>query len=362
MATILIVDDNPGNLKAYKNAISDEFQDSNIITASNEEEAIKIINESVTLDVVVTDLMMKSETAGIDVLNAVQKRDPLIMVIIITAYEKILDRNDAFKKGAFDCLEKSSVGGPTINELIYKIKSAIFTRSVALESFESRRKIDSFKKYFDPGVFDKIKQNPELLTPKNRIVTIVFWDIRGFSSLSEILKADTSLIAGFLKEYLEASSKIIFSKQGVLDKFIGDGVMALFGAFDEKGENEEKNAIAAIEAAVALRREFNVILLKWEKIWQRVTADNIDIGLGCGIHTGEVLVGNLGTDNRDHFTAIGPHINLAARIESTAQKEEIRFSVTTKSRIDDHFRCTKIDTLKDVKNIKGSFDIFRINE
>lgn len=361
---ILLVEDKKKNREAYLGVLKDEFPSAQLLAAANDEEALRYIESEPDIDVVITDLSIDKDDSGMRILHATKQKDQLIMVIIITAYDDKLDRKEAFKLGAFDCLDKASPGVKTSNELVYKTRSAIHSRHIALKLLQSQRNIDFMRKYFDPLVFDMINKNPTILEPKNRIVTVVFWDIRGFSALSETLKAYPNLIATFLREYLEIASRVIFANNGVLDKFIGDGVMALFGSFDDYGNREQESQAAtnAIKSAVDFRSEFVKLYSKWKIDWQYHSAENIDIGLGCGIHTGEALVGNLGTEKRDHFTAVGPHVNLAARIESSSKSGEIRFSATTKSRVDGNFHIKKIETLKDIKNIRGNYDIFEITD
>jgi class 3 adenylate cyclase/DNA-binding NarL/FixJ family response regulator len=363
MANILLVDDNASNLEAYKLTLEDSGIATNIYEAKNEAEAKAILlDKDKFVDIVITDLMMVSETGGIDVLMAAKEKDPLIMVIIITAYEKKLDRYKAFDIGAFDCIEKGTPGVITGQEMVVKAKNAIRFRETAMNLLISQKRLDFLKRYFDPRVYGTIEKNPDLLIPKNRIVTIVFWDIRGFSLLSEILKGHPDLIAGFLREYFEMASQVIFKHQGVLDKFIGDGVMAIFGALNGKDKEGRQDAINAVGAALDMRREFQHIYSKWLAQWTLYSPQAIDIGIGCGIHTGEALVGNLGTEDRDHFTAIGPHVNLAARIESKSGKAQIRLSNSTRVRIDGHFNVNLTETLNDIKNIPGTFEIFEIIE
>jgi class 3 adenylate cyclase/CheY-like chemotaxis protein len=359
-SNILIVDDKEYNRKSYKLALEDAGLATNIFLASDENEAKKLICSQEQIDVIITDLMMLTETGGIEVLIAAKNQDPLIMVIIVTAYEKKLDRYKAFELGAFDCLEKGTPGVKTEQELVFKTRNALRFRETALNLIQSQKKLDFLKRYFDPRVYETIENNPDVLNPKNRTVTVVFWDIRGFSLLSEILKAHPSLIAGFLKEYLEAASNIIFKHQGVVDKFIGDGVMAIFGAFNGKDKEGKEDAVAAVKASLDLRNEFDVIYSKWIKDWRLYTPQAIDIGLGCGIHTGEALVGNMGTELRDHFTAVGSHVNFAARIEGRSEKGQIRVSSSTKPRIENFFNVKLVDTLTDIKNIPGTFEIFEI--
>src|SRR5262249_26556120 len=154
--------------------------------------------------------------------------------------------------------------------------------------------INFLRRYFDPGVFDTIEKDRSLLDLRLRTVTIGFWDIRGFSALCENLKAHPTLIAGFLREYCEAASRIIFKHCGLLDKFIGDGVMALFGVLQPKDDHGKSDALSAVCAAVDTQLAFTQIVKKWSEQWALYTPTKIDIGLGCGVHTGEVLVGNVG--------------------------------------------------------------------
>ena len=108
MITILIVDDYEKILLAYKLILEEEIENVNIITAKNEDEAIKIIQSDVKIDIIITDLTMDNEIGGIQILNESKKKDPLVMVIIITAYDKKLNRKEAFELGAFDCLSKAN--------------------------------------------------------------------------------------------------------------------------------------------------------------------------------------------------------------------------------------------------------------
>lgn len=360
MANILIVDDKDYNLKAYKLALEDAGLGGNIFTAKEENEAQKIINKVQTIDVIITDLVMLTEQSGMDVLRLAKQKDPLVMVIIVTAFEKKLDRYKAFELGAFDCLSKGTPGIKTESEIVAKTKTALQFRELAISQIENQKKLAFLKRYFDPKVFGIIDKNPELLNIQSKTLTIVFWDIRGFSKLCEILKAHPTLIAGFLREYFNEASNVIFKNQGVLDKFIGDGIMSLFGALNNKDKEGHQDAVNAVKAAFELKRCFENVLKNWMEQWVLYTPQTIDIGLGCGIHTGETLIGNMGTEIRDQFTALGPHVNFAQRIESRAIKGQILISATTNARIIGHFETKKIDTFTNVKNIPGEFDIFEV--
>jgi adenylate cyclase len=360
IANVLIVDDQEMNLKAYRLTLEDSGMNLNIFTAKDENQAKEIIRKVSRLDVVLTDLVMLSEQSGMEVLRAAKQKDPLVMVIIITAFDEKLRRYQAYELGAFDCISKGTPGIKTADEIVFKTRNALQFRELALHQIENRERILFLKRYFDPGVFEVIEKNPDLLKPRSKIVTIVFWDIRGFSRLSEILKAHPTLIAEFLKEYFKAASGVIFEHRGVLDKFMGDGIMAIFGALNDNENEGYEDAARAVNAAIILNQSFNTLLDKWTKEWELYTPHKIDIGLGCGIHTGETLVGNLGTEIRDQYTALGPHVNFTQRIESITPKGKIWLSASTKVRVEKHFRLKQVDTMTNIKNIEGKFDIFEI--
>jgi adenylate cyclase len=94
------------------------------------------------------------------------------------------------------------------------------------------------------------------------------------------------------------------------------------------------------------------------KQWTLYTPQKIEIGLGCGIHTGDVLVGNVGTDFRDQFTALGPHVNFAQRIEARAKGGEILLSQSTEARVRSAILAERVGEISDVKNVPGEFAIF----
>ena len=173
------------------------------------------------------------------------------------------------------------------------------------------------------------RANPAFWTPRERRITAAFWDIRGFSMLSKDLVGAEYAVASFLMEYNNKAVAAINRYSGVVDKFIGDGVMALFG-IDEQ-ESDAEAAARAICAADELRKEFDKLLSDHHLI--KVAAERIGkgkFGLGCGILSGRAIVGRFGEPPlRYHFTALGALVNLASRIESKAEAGEILFGHDT---------------------------------
>lgn len=359
MPNILIVDDEPENLKSLKRYLEDGNSSWVVSTAQNEEEVSSVLNERPP-DVVISDLVMATEQSGMNVLRQAKEKDPLIMVILITAFEKKLDRYRAFELGAFDCVQKNMPGIIAAEEILIKTKAALRFRELALEQIESQKRLTFLRRYFDPRVFGTIEKNPDLLNIRSLTLTICFWDIRGFSLLCEILKVHPTLLSGFLREYFTTAADVIFEHQGVLDKFIGDGVMGLFGALNHKDDEGRQDATNAVNAAIALKDRFGGVLTKWMTHWALYTPQTIDVGLGCGIHTGEVLVGNVGTEIRDQYTALGPHVNFAQRLEARSGKGQILISASTEARVRGHFVLENGGVINDVKNIPGEFRIFAV--
>jgi class 3 adenylate cyclase/ActR/RegA family two-component response regulator len=359
MPTILIVDDEAQNLSALKRELSDRSPGWTIHGAGSEAEAAALLKQH-AIDVVITDLVMGTEQSGMEVLRQAKAKDPLAMVILITAFEKHLDRYRAFELGAFDCVQKNMPGVIAAEEIFVKTQAAIRFRDLALQQIEDQRRLAFLRRYFDPRVFGLLEKNPDLLNIRSDTLTICFWDIRGFSRLCESLKAHPTLIAGFLKEYFEVAAKVIFEHHGVLDKYIGDGVMGLFGAINHKNDEGRQDAVHAVGAALDLQRDFDGVLKKWAEQWALYTPQIIDVGLGCGIHTGEVLVGNVGTELRDQYTALGSNVNFAQRIEARSDKNQILISTPSQVRVGDHFELQEVGVINDVKNIPGEFRLFSV--
>lgn len=356
MARILIAEDDEQNRDAMKIAVGDVDKAWKILVASDEVEAKTIVRLQLKkgdpVDVVLSDLDMRKPDGGMTLIREVRALDPSIMAILYTSKEHLLDRYGAFEIGAFDVVEKTIRGKAAITELIVKTKAALAFR-------ESARRMAFLRRYFDPKVFEAIQRNPSQLKLKQATVTICFWDVRGFSTMCEILKEYPERIGDFLREYCDMVAQTIFKYEGVLDKFIGDGVMALFGALDSTGQTEEAAALAAVKTAIDVREQFAALLQTWKPKLERDVPRAFEIGLGCGIHTGRVLVGNAGTSFRDQYTALGAHVNLTSRIENRALAGEILLSQTTESRVHGRFPLKEQDKkISDIKNIQGEYRIY----
>jgi class 3 adenylate cyclase/plastocyanin len=226
---------------------------------------------------------------------------------------------------------------------------------------EFKRMHTSLEKYVDPVVLEQIR-DPELVTLQNKILTIVFWDISGFSILCEKLKNHKELIVEFLREYFSEAAVIIQKHKGVLDKFMGDGIMAIFGYKDsDVNDNGKKGAISAVNAAIELRDFFDEMKLEWINLWITKTGQQeIFTDLRCGMNTGYVLVGLILTEVRDQFTTVGSNVNLASRLESVANKDQIIVSPSTKIRIEDQFNLKTISIERPIKGFENLAECYEM--
>ncbi|HET7149712.1 MAG TPA: adenylate/guanylate cyclase domain-containing protein [Candidatus Nitrosopolaris sp.] len=190
-----------------------------------------------------------------------------------------------------------------------------------------------------------------------KLLTVVFWDIKGFSKLCDILKTYSTSLVPFLREFFDMAREIIFEYGGILDKYMGDGVMGLFG-FESKSRECRGNAIRAVAAALELRERFKDLQTKWIRIWEKHVPHTITIGLKCGINTGYAIVGNIGTKRRAQFTALGTTVNIASRLTDMCDSGQIIVSATTKSKISNQFELRSLGILSGLRNIPGPFETF----
>jgi len=188
-----------------------------------------------------------------------------------------------------------------------QVAAAINEMAVGLQQREELK--GAFARYVSQQVMEEILRTGGAINLEGvrRKVTILFSDIRNFTTFAEGHEPEE--VVGFLNEYFESMIDIIFRHKGTLDKFLGDGLMVMFGAPLED-EEQEKNAVAA---AAEMQKELQRLAKKWN-------ADlHADIRVGIGIHTGQAIVGNVGSSKRMEYTAIGDTVNVASRLETSTK-------------------------------------------
>ena len=172
-----------------------------------------------------------------------------------------------------------------------------------VEEKEKRRVRGAFQQYLSPEVIRRLLANPDQVKPRKTNITVMFSDVRGFTSISE--KLDAQELALLLNEYLTDMTQIIFRHSGTLDKYIGDAVMAFWGAPFEDHDHATGACQAALEMIARLK--------EMQKKWQSEGKPVLDIGVG--LCTGVASVGNMGSALRYGYTALGDTVNLSSRLE-----------------------------------------------
>jgi adenylate cyclase len=190
------------------------------------------------------------------------------------------------------------------------------------EGREKRRMKRLFGQYVSKDVYEQLVANPELarLGGQRRQMTVLFSDIRGFTTVSE--SGQPEEIVAILNEYFTRMVEVVFAHKGTLDKFVGDMVMALFGAPLDDPDHAEH----AVQAALAMIRELHRLNEKW-------TAEGrpaLDIGIG--ISTGPMIAGNIGSDAIMSYTVVGDLVNLGARLESLNKEYGTRIIISEATR------------------------------
>lgn len=193
--------------------------------------------------------------------------------------------------------------------LLYVIyRARLMVRRVGL--IEQQK--SQLSRYFSPEIAAEILERPdELSRGGRRTLSVLFSDIRGFTSMSEGLTPDE--LVQFLGEYRERMTASVFAHGGALDKFVGDAVMAIFGAPRSAGDagDDARAAIACARDMLLRLREYN---------GERAASGRPPVYIGIGVHTGEAFAGNVGSGERLEYTVIGDAVNTGARIESLCKK------------------------------------------
>ncbi|MFH1612911.1 MAG: adenylate/guanylate cyclase domain-containing protein, partial [bacterium] len=193
----------------------------------------------------------------------------------------------------------------------------------------------NLQRYLSPSVVDKIiKEKGEIsLGGEKKEVTILFADIRNFTSNVE--KMDPTITMAILNEYFLEMTNLIFKYEGTVDKYIGDCLMAVFGA----PFSHSNDTLRAVQCAIEMQKHLKII----KKDWMKEGKELFEIGIG--INTGEVVAGNIGSMQRMEYTVIGDNVNIASRIEERALANQILISENTYEKIKKKIKVFKSESL-----------------
>ncbi len=188
-------------------------------------------------------------------------------------------------------------------------------------------------RYLPAELVDRVVERKQdmALGGRRMPITVMFADIAGFTPLSERLPPET--VVGLLNELFTLSTEIVFRHGGVVDKFIGDCLMAVWGAPDPQVDH----AARALAAAEEMMQWIEVAARGWQ------TRHGVELALAIGINSGEAVVGNIGSDRRMQYTAIGDAVNVAARLEALARPSQILVTEATREAAGAAFDCAFVE-------------------
>ena len=260
-------------------------------------------------DLIITDWLMP-RMDGLEFIEEL-KRDPELASIPVTLLTARSDEEsrvqgttsgaDAFLGKPFNSQELRSIVRNLLN---------LKAREREVERLNRRLSEDVLKRYLPPDLVEEIIQGRLQVDhpPKNLVATVLFSDLVGFTKLTSELQA--ARMSQILNDYLTRMNDIIFEHRGTVDKFIGDAIMVLFGAPNDMPMEEQ--AQRAVACARAMQEGLHDLNAEWS---ERFASRPLQMRIG--IHQGEMVVGNYGSSLRYDYTAIGPAVNLASRIETS---------------------------------------------
>jgi adenylate cyclase len=219
------------------------------------------------------------------------------------------------------------------------------------EEREKRKIRKTFSQYLSPGVIGLIEKDPQkYIRPggETKELTVMFSDIRDFTTLSEGLTADE--LVHLLNEYLGEMTDTLFRNFGTLDKYIGDAIMAFWGS----PYPQEDHALRACTCALEMIRALDKLNAKWDVEGRR------PISIGIGLNTGPVNVGNMGSSKRLAWTVMGDNVNLASRLEGMTKQYRTRIVISeaTYRQVEGRFVCRDLDQIR----VKGKLQPVGIYE
>ena len=235
--------------------------------------------------------------------------------------------------------------------LVFACLLAMSMWSYLVEQRERRQTRRAFAQYLSPGVLERVLAEPEeylKLGGRRYDATVLFSDIRGFTTISEALTPEA--LGTMVNEYMTPMTRIVFRHQGTLDKYIGDAVMAFWGAPVEQPDHP----VLACRAALEMQAEV-------ERLNQRFAERSLPtISIGIGLSTGPMTIGNMGSDDHFAYTALGDRVNLGARLEGQTKEfgVSIMVSDTTYKRVEDEMRCRELGSIR----VKGRTEPVRVYE
>lgn len=308
-STILYIDDEPYNLVAFKASFRKHYH---IFTATSAREGMDILKKN-KIELIITDQRMPDMT-GVNFLKTIVDDYPSTVRIMLTGFtdvEAIIEAINTCKvfhyitkpwdetqlKQVIDNAIQVAHLQKHIHELVSQLQQELITKENVIKTFQ---------KYVPPDIIARLinpAESQSIFEGEACVISVLFADIRNFGKISSELPPKQ--IVAYLNKYFSLISECVKNRNGTVDKFIGDGILALFGAPISYPENQ-KNAVECAVDMVETVKRFNE---------QYCSVLGFETIIGIGINTGTAIVGNIGSDQYLEYTAVGHTVNIAARIE-----------------------------------------------
>ena len=306
-ATVLVVDDTPENIDVLRGILKGTYK---VKVAINGMQALKLCATDTPPDLILLDVMMPGMD-GYEVCRKL-KEDPRsegIPVIFVTAKNETRDEILGFEVGGVDYISKPVTPAVVLARVATHLKLRSAYRFIR----------ETFGRYLSEDIVNALIDTPHglKLGGEKRKVTIMMADLRGFTSIGERLPAET--VVEMINIFLATMTDVIQQHQGTIDEFIGDAILVIFGAPLQRADDSLRAIRCAIDMQVAMK-EVN------RQFRQRGYPE---VEMGVGLHTGEVIVGNIGSHKRSKYGVVGRVVNTASRIESYTIGGQILISEST---------------------------------
>ncbi len=340
MTKILVADDEPDFEILIRQKFRQKIRERQyeFVFANNGKDALEKIQINPDISVVLSDINMP-EMDGLTLLTHLGESSPLLQTVMVSAYGDMTNIRTAMNRGAYDFVTKPV----NFEDLELTIEKTIRHVAQIKETLQAIKENNILKMYVDENVlhFMDSREYEAYLTDNETIeASVAFIDICSFTSISE--KESPNTVVKLLNNYFDIMVKEIIVQNGIIDKFIGDCIMAVF-----KGDYHLDRAI---DASLAIRNK--IASLPAEKDFlPRVS---------IGINSGEMISGNIGsaTLKRLDYTVIGDTVNTSQRLQATAKQGQIVITETCYEKVKQSFNCKKIGAA----NLKNKAEVITIYE
>jgi class 3 adenylate cyclase len=332
--TIIFVDDNPSNLRMGKNVLTDKYT---VFTSPDAKTMFELLEE-VRPSLILLDIEMP-EMNGYEAIKILKAKPETadIPVIFLTGKTETDSEIEGLNLGAIDYITKPFIPGLLLKRI--EVHLLVAAQRKQLEYY-SQNLEKAFTSYLSEDVVQIIMADPSKLQLGGikRSMTTVFTDVQGFSPIAEKLEPEDLVI--LLNRYLTAMSDILLEQKGTIDKYEGDAIMAFFGAPLDVPDH----AIRACTSAILIKRKEQEL----NKIFLESGLSSAPLITRIGINTGDMIVGNMGSERKMNYTVMGNAVNLAARLEGVNKMfgTWILISENTRREGGDAFLCRRLDRVQ----------------